>query len=167
MIPSIEIIVAVATNNAIGKDNNLLWRLPADMRFFKEKTITNAVIMGRKTYESIPLKFRPLPNRTNIIITRNKVFEAKGTIIVHSLDEAVDAAINAGHQRLFIAGGGEIYKQALTRANKLWVTRIHRAFDGDTFFPNFSLSNWEIKQFKTFEADTENPFAYSFVEYQR
>src|ERR1035437_7885391 len=107
----ISIIVAVAENNVIGKDNSLIWHLPADMKYFKEKTSGHCVITGRKNYESIPAKFRPLPNRTNIVITRQANFKALGATVVSSIEEAIEKAKQRGDTEIFIIGGAEIYKQ--------------------------------------------------------
>ena len=134
----VSIIVAVSENNVIGKDNSLIWHLPADMKFFKEKTTGHCIITGRKNYESIPEKFRPLPNRTNIVITRQKNYIAPGAIVVGSLEEAFEKnlQIGADADEVFIIGGAEIFKQSMHLVDKLYITRIHHNFDGDVFFPD-------------------------------
>ena len=117
----ISSIVAVSENNVIGKDNSLIWHLPADMKFFKEKTTGHCVITGRKNYESIPEKFRPLPNRINIVITRQKEYIAPGAIVVGSLEEAFEKASQTGNDEVFIIGGAEIYKQSMHLTDMLYV----------------------------------------------
>src|ERR1700751_5612320 len=122
----LSIIVAVAENNVIGKDNTLIWSLPADMKFFKEKTKGHVIITGRKNYESIPEKFRPLPERTNIVITRQLDYNAKGAIVVNSIEEALEyAQTHFATQEVFIIGGAEIYKQTIAGCHKIYLTRIH------------------------------------------
>ena len=119
-----SIIVAAASNNAIGKDNDLLWHLPADMKHFKQLTSGHCILTGRKNFESIPEKFRPLPNRTNIIITRNKDLKVDTCHVFTSIQEGIDFAKSTGEQELFIIGGGEIYKQALPFASKIEFTSV-------------------------------------------
>src|SRR6185436_9235065 len=114
----ISLIVAVAENNVIGRNNRLPWRLPADMKFFKEKTTGHCVITGRKNYDSIPDKFRPLPDRTNIVVTRNQELELPGAIVVTSLDAAIQEAEKRNETECFVIGGGEIFKQVVDRANR-------------------------------------------------
>ena len=132
---NISIIVAVDENFLIGSNNNLPWHLPADMKFFKEKTTGHCVITGRKNYESIPEKFRPLPNRTNIVITRQKSYIAEGAIVVTSIEDAIEGAKQTNDEEIFIIGGGEIFKLALHLVNKIYLTVIHDKFDGDVYFP--------------------------------
>jgi dihydrofolate reductase len=161
----VSIIVAVSENNVIGKDNSLIWHLPADMKFFKEKTSGHCVITGRKNYESIPEKFRPLPNRTNIVITRQKEYFAPGAIVVGSLEEALEKALRTGNDEVFIIGGAEIYKQSMHLADKLYVTRIHHNFDGDAFFPVIDLAHWREIAHIDFNFDEKNKYNYSLIEY--
>jgi dihydrofolate reductase len=163
----ISIIVAVAENNAIGKNNQLLWHLPADMKFFKEKTIGHCVITGRKNYESIPEKFRPLPNRTNIVITRQKNYNAPGAVVVSSLEEAIEKAKAISNDEIFIIGGGEIYAQSLSLADKIYLTKVHRTFDADTFFPELNLDDWEIISSIKYDADDKNEYPFTFMELKR
>src|SRR5712671_3564136 len=115
----LSLIVAVSENNVIGKDNQFPWHLPVDMQFFKEKTMGHCVIMGRKNYDSIPLKYRPLQGRTNIVITRNKDLKIEDGILVHSLDEAINVAEKKNETECFIIGGGDIFKQAIEKADKI------------------------------------------------
>jgi dihydrofolate reductase len=126
----ISIIAAVSNNNVIGKDNKLPWHLPGDLKRFKELTTGHTIIMGRKTFESIG---RPLPSRRNIVVTRNKDYKADGVEIIHSIKEALDLVKN--EDEVFIIGGEEIYKLALPMANKIYLTRINKEYDGDAFFP--------------------------------
>ncbi len=155
----VSIIVATATDGAIGKENKLLWHLPADMKFFKEKTMGHHMIMGRKTYESIG---RPLPGRTTVIITRDTNFKAEGCLVVHSLEEALKAAENAGETEAMITGGAEIYKLALEKANCIYLTLVEGNFEADTFF-TFDKNNWVEQEKKDYKADEKNKFAYSFI----
>ena len=155
----IKIIVAMSKNRVIGNNNELIWKLSSDLKRFKELTTNNPVVMGRKTYESIG---RPLPNRRNIIITRNLEYEADGCEIVSSLEEALLLTNND----CFIIGGGEIYKQSLEIADKIYLTLVHKEFEGDTTFPELG-SDWATIGAKDFEADAKNEYNYSFIEYDR
>lgn len=163
----ISIIVAVSENNVIGKNNTLIWHLPADMKYFKEKTSGHCVITGRKNYESIPEKFRPLPNRTNIIITRQKEYAAPGAIVVSSIEGAIEKAQRLGENEVFIIGGAEIYKQSMHLADQLFVTKIHHSFDGDVSFPEINSSIWKETKRVDFKADEKNIYDYSFGEYKK
>src|ERR1035437_8776354 len=120
----VSLIVAVAENNVIGKDNNLPWHLPADMKYFRDTTLGHCVIMGRKNYDSIPLKYRPLEKRTNIVITRQKDFKADNCIVVHSVEEALSEAKRENESEAFIIGGADIYKQTIDVADKIYYTKI-------------------------------------------
>jgi dihydrofolate reductase len=159
----LTIIAAVAKNNALGKNNDLIWRLPADLKRFKKITLGHHVIMGRKTFESLG---RPLPNRTTIIITRNTTYKAEGCIIVNSLEDAILAAKE--DENPFILGGGEIYKQALLRADLLDLTLVHHDFeDADTFFPDIDFTQWIEINREDFKADEQHAYDYSFVRYKK
>ena len=140
----VSLIVAVSENSVIGKDNDLIWRLPKDMKFFKETTLGHHVIMGRKNFESIPHKYSPLTNRRNVIITKQADYKAKGCIIVNSVKEALEVASKNGDPEPFIIGGGQIYKIALEAnlVDKIYLTKIHHSFDGDTFFNELG-PEWE------------------------
>lgn len=159
----ISIIVAVANNNVIGKDNSLIWSLPADMKFFKEKTTGHCIITGRKNYESIPEKFRPLPNRTNIVITRQKDYSAPGAIIVDSIEKAIEKAKETGDNEIFIIGGAEIYKQSLHLVNRIYLTKIHHTFEGDTFFPELKSSEWTETNCTMGIVDDKNKYEHDFL----
>lgn len=160
----VSLIVAVSENGVIGKDNDLIWHLPNDMKFFKETTQGHHVIMGRKNFESIPHKFRPLPNRTNIIISRQSDYVAEDCIVVNSLEDSLKIAQKNGDVEPFIIGGGQIYKLAIENnlINRIYLTRIHHSFEGDTFFPNLS-EDWKIIERKDFVADEKNRYNYSFL----
>jgi dihydrofolate reductase len=143
---NISIIAAIAKNNAIGKDNDLIWHFPKDMAFFKTTTQNHWVIMGRKNYDSIPEKYRPLPNRTNVIITRQSDFNAPNCIVVNSIEEALEEAKKAQQDEVFIIGGAQIYVETLRKnlATKLYLTHIDKAYEGDAFFPEIDFSQWKI-----------------------
>jgi dihydrofolate reductase len=164
---SISIIVAVAENNVIGKDNALIWHLPADMKYFKEKTTGHCVITGRKNYESIPEKYRPLPDRTNIIITRQKNYTAPGAIVVGSVEEAIEKAKKIGNNEIFIIGGAEIFKQTLHLTDKIYYTKIYHPFEGDTFFPEINYKEWKETSKTDHIADEKNKYNYSFIELEK
>lgn len=156
----ITIIAAIANNNAIGKNNQLIWHLPADLKRFKKVTFGHHIIMGRKTYESLG---KPLPNRTTIIITRNKNYKQNNCIVVNSLNEAIKAA--QADENPYILGGAEIYKQALKIADRLDLTIIHHSFEADAFFPKINYKIWKEVSREDFKADEKNKYNYSFVTY--
>ena len=158
----LTIIAAVAKNNALGKNNDLIWHLPADLKRFKEITLGHHIIMGRKTFESLG---KPLPNRTTIIITRNPDYIAPGCIVVNELTEAIKAA--AEDENPYILGGAEIYKQAMSYADILDLTLVHESFDADVFFPNIDMSKWTEMSRRDFKADEKNKYDYSFVQYKK
>ncbi|MBT5698957.1 MAG: dihydrofolate reductase [Flavobacteriales bacterium] len=160
----VSLIVAVSQNGVIGKDNDLICHLPKDMRFFKDTTMDHHVIMGRKNFESIPHKFRPLPNRTNIVITRQSDYKAEDSIVVNSVEEALKVAKSNEENEAFIIGGGQIYKLAVDAgiADKIYLTKIHHSFDGDTFFPELN-SDWiEVNREDCFK-DDNHKYDYSFI----
>jgi dihydrofolate reductase len=156
----ITIIAAVAENNALGKNNQLLWHLPDDFKRFKTLTSGHYIIMGRKTFESFP---KPLPNRTHIIITRNKDYCPEGCIVVNSLQEAL--AICPKENENYIIGGGEIYKQSIDFADKIDITRVHHEFEADTFFPDLDLNFWQLESEELHQIDDKHAFAFSFLTY--
>tara|TARA_B100000795_G_C22764770_1_gene425194 strand:- start:277 stop:783 length:507 start_codon:yes stop_codon:yes gene_type:complete len=163
----IILIVAVAKpNNGIGKNNDLLWRLPGDMKFFREQTTGFPVITGRKNYESIPEKFRPLPNRDNIVITRQEIDYADA-FVCGSLQEGIDLAKQKNSQKIFIIGGGQIYKQCLDLGliNKMLITWVEADVEADVFFPEFDSEKWDVLFEKKNNPDEKNPYAYTFTEY--
>ena len=164
-----SLIVAVAENKVIGKDNDLIWRLPNDMKFFRETTSNHHIITGRKNYISIPKKFRPLPNRTNIVLTRQTDFEEEGCVVKHNLEDAITFAKDNNESELFIIGGGQIYKEALEKdlIDKMYITHVHHDFDGDTFFPEIDNTIWnKVSEIKN-TADEKHQYPYSFVAYEK
>ena len=160
----VSLIVAVSENGVIGKDNDLIWHLPKDMKFFKDTTMGHHVIMGRKNFESIPHKFRPLPNRINIIITRQSDYKAEGCVVVNSVEEALKVAKSNGDNEAFIIGGGQIYKLAVDAGlvDKIYLTKIYHSFEGDTFFPELN-SDWKEVNREVFFADEKNKYNFSFI----
>ncbi len=164
---TISIIAAHTKNMVIGKNNDLPWHLPDDMNFFKEKTKHHPIIMGRKNYESIPHKWRPLPFRDNIVVTRDKNYQADGCQVVNSLESAIDLAKSLNEKEIFIIGGGEVYKQGLKYANKMYLTEINTELEGDVFFPEYDKNIWEITDSQHHEIDEKHPFDFKFVTYSR
>lgn len=163
----VSIIVAVSENHVIGRNNNLIWNLPADMKFFKEKTIGHHVLMGRKNFESIPEKYRPLPNRVNIVVSRKEIASTSDVKFVKDIESGIQLARNSGEEELFIIGGGEIYRQTMNMADKMYITRVHKSFDGDTFFPEVDESVWKISSSVFRKADESNEFDMTYVEYTK
>ncbi|MFD2245691.1 dihydrofolate reductase [Pontibacter ruber] len=159
----ISIVVAIADNNVIGKDNQLIWHLPADLRHFKQKTMGHPMIMGRKTFDSIG---KPLPGRTTIIVTRQEDYTAEGCLVAHSIQEALEKAKELDPQ-VSIIGGAEIYKQALPFVDVIYLTRVHHTFDGDTFFPELNEAEWEQISAAPHEPDEKNKYPYTFIELRR
>jgi len=160
---TISLIAAVGNNRVIGSNNQLPWHMPRDMKFFMNKTKGHYVIMGRKNFESINKK--PLPNRTNIVITRDKDYEAPGAYVVHSLEEAI-AKVGTDEEP-FIIGGSEIYRQAISIIDRMYITRIYGDFEGNSFFPEVDYSQWRLKKKDAYEADEKNPYPYAFFIYER
>ncbi len=166
MKPCISLIVAVSENNAIGKNNQLLWHLPGDLKYFKEQTVDKPVIMGRKTFDSIISAIgRPLPNRQNIVVTGNKNFFYEGAMSANTLSEAIQLAGQV--PEIMIIGGSSIYEQALPIANKIYLTRVHQVFEGDVFFPQLDGNVWQIVKEERHEADEKNAYAYTFMVYHQ
>ena len=158
----ISLLVAAAENNAIGKDNKLLWHLPKDLKFFKNITWGMVVIMGRKTYEAVD---KPLPGRVNIVITTQPDWQRENAQVAKSLDDALKQAAATNCKEIFIIGGGEIYKQSMDIADKIYITRVHATLDGDTFFPVIDESKWTLKENIDFEADDKHAYAFSFQQW--
>jgi len=163
----ISLIAALSLNRVIGKNNDLPWRLPDDMKYFMESTKGHYVIMGRKNYQSLPDKFRPLPNRTNIVITRSQDFKAPGCQVVHTLNDALEITRKANQQQVFIIGGAEIYALALPLANRLYLTEIQAEVVGDTYFPEVNMTTWKELSRRRHLADDRHLFAFDFVVYER
>ncbi len=157
------IIVAIADNNAIGKDNALLWHISEDLKFFKRTTMGCPVIMGRKTFESIG---RPLPKRTNIVVSRSGYDAPEGVVVVTSLEDAFAAVQSSDVERAFVIGGGQIYAQAMSLADRLIVTHVHTVIeDADTFFPDVDPSVWSVADRSELQIDSETGYTFEFVEY--
>jgi dihydrofolate reductase len=154
----LTLIAATSTNNALGKDNQLVWHLPDDFKRFKALTSQHYIIMGRKTFESFP---KPLPNRTHVIITRNKSYEApEGCNVVSSFEEAIEACPK--NEEIFIIGGGEIYKQSIDMADKVELTRVHTTVEADTFFPEINPEQWELVFEEVHLKDEKHAFDFTF-----
>jgi dihydrofolate reductase len=162
-------IVAVAENNVIGRKGDLPWHLPDDMKYFMNTTRGHHIITGRVNFESIPLRFRPLKDRTNLVVTRNPDYEAPGAIVLGSLEDALARCRKAGEQEAFIIGGGEIFRQALEQdlIQRLYLTRIHANVEGDVYFPELDPSAWTEKSRVRHEADQKHAFPFSFLVLER
>ncbi|GAB3819478.1 dihydrofolate reductase [Pontibacter rugosus] len=154
----ISIVVAAAENNVIGKDNDLIWYLPADLKHFKKLTMGHPMVMGRKTFESIG---KPLPGRTSIIITSQENFTAEGCLVAHSLEEALEKG-KALNTEVCVIGGATIYKQALPLTDKVYLTRVHQSFEGDVYFPDLLRNEWQIEAEEHHEPDDKNKYSYTF-----
>lgn len=164
----ISIIVAVGEKNEIGRNGDLLWRLPKDMEHFKKLTMGHHVLMGRITWDSIPPKFRPLEGRVNLVISRQTEYQPSGGISVKSLDSAIDYAIRNGENELMVIGGGEIYQQVFNKANTIYLTRVHHTFpDADTFFPELKKTEWIEVSCEKHDTDAKHAYPYSFITYNR
>jgi len=161
---TITIIAAIAKNNALGKDNDLIWYLPADLKRFKKVTTGHHILMGRNTYESIG---KPLPNRTTVIITRNSDYKAEGCVVVNNIEKAIEVAKE--DEQVFIIGGAQIYKQAMEAnlVDQLDITLVHQNFDADVFFPEIKTATWKEASRENFDADEKNKYDYSFISYKK
>ena len=160
---TISIIAALASNNVIGRGNQMPWHLSADLKRFKALTMGHHLVMGRKTFESIG---RPLPGRTTVVVTRRGDFSAAEVTVAASLDAALDLACGDGE--VFIAGGADIYEQMIHRADRMYLTRVHADFEGDAFFPDFDdVTEWSLVDSEHHEPDDKNPLPYSFLTYER
>lgn len=160
----ITIIAAIGLNNALGKDNDLIWHLPADLKQFKKTTSGHPIVMGRKTFESIG---KPLPNRRNIIITRDNNYRQIGCDTANSLQKALDLV--SDQDKVFIIGGAQIYQQAMEEnlADELQITLVHDTFEADVFFPEFDMLQWELISREDFDQDDKNPYDYSFLTFKK
>lgn len=163
----ISMIAAVAKNGVIGKDNDLAWHLPDDMKYFMNTTRGHHVIMGRKNFDSIPEKYRPLPDRTNIIVTRQKDYVQKDCIIAHSMDEAYEYCRKSNPEEIFIIGGGQIYAAGLEKADRLYITEVNANVEGDTYFPDVDESQWAETSRKHHNQDDRHLYDFDFVIYDR
>ncbi len=153
----IVMIAAVAENNALGKDNGLVWHLPNDFKRFKELTSGHYIIMGRKTFESFP---KPLPNRTHVVITRQQNYQPEGCIVVNSIENAIQACPE--NEVIYIIGGGEIYSQALAFSDKIEITKVHGDFEADAFFPEIKAEDWELVQSDFNNKDERHLYDYTY-----
>ncbi|MGI8951270.1 MAG: dihydrofolate reductase [Chitinophagaceae bacterium] len=163
---TLSFVVAASENNAIGKKNQLLWNLPNDQKFFKNITWAMPVLMGRKTFESLDSK--PLNGRINMILTTKKNFKSPGIIIVHNLKDAIFFAEQNDYKELMILGGGEVYKEIMPKANKIYLTRVHAVFeDADAFFPEIDKKKWNLISNKDFFKDEKHAYDYSFQVWER
>jgi dihydrofolate reductase len=164
----VSLIVAVSENKVIGKNNDLAWHLPDDMKFFQDKTKGHFVIMGRRNYESIPHKYRPLPNRTNVIVSRQKDYLAKDCFVVDSIIAALELAQQHNDTEPFIIGGGQIYRLALEQnlVHKIYLTRVHTNLEGDTYFEHLD-EQWKLTHEKYHPMDDRHPYSFTFQTYER
>ena len=158
----VSLIVAMDNERGIGKNNDLMWHLPADMKFFKETTTGHIVVTGRKNYDSIPERFRPLPNRENAVLTRNTDYEAPGAVIFSSLEDCLKHYRDETERTVFIIGGGQIYKEAMTLGvlAEMYITHVNQTYGADTFFPDFNESDWKVET--VFEQEANEKHAVSF-----
>ena len=163
MSKQISIIVAIASNFAIGKDNDLLWHISKDLKRFKELTQGHFIVMGKKTYFSLPR--RPLPKRTNMIITDNDGEQIDDCLMAYSIEDAISKMDSENEN--FIIGGGSIYAQFVKHATKMYITRVHNDFEGDVFFPEFNTKEWKLAEKVDVNDDPQNEFKYSFETYVR
>ena len=162
----ISLIAAITRNRVIGLKNDLPWHLPDDMKYFMQTTKGHHVVMGRRNFESIPEKFRPLPNRINIVMSRQEDLRLPQCHVVSSLDSAIDIARQASEQELFIIGGSAIYRLGLPRANRLYLTEIDAELEGDTFFPDYDRTSWKEVSRKHHPADERHAYPFDFVIYE-
>jgi dihydrofolate reductase len=169
----IKLIVAKAQNDVIGKDNDLIWHLPADMRFFSETTKGNIVLMGRRNWDSIPLKYRPLSNRINVVITRNTGFSHPDCVVFNSVEAGINHyknhAATADDQDLYIIGGGQIYAYCMDNdlLDEMYVTFIDHTFDGDTYFPEIDESKWKKERIMHHPIDEKNKYLFEVFHYTK
>jgi len=157
-------IVAISENNVIGKDNTLLWHLPNDLKYFKSKTSLHCVIMGRRTYQSIG---KPLPNRTNIVVSANENMVADGCVLVKSIEDALIVARSNHELEAFVIGGGQIYEATLGLAERIYITKVHASFEGDTFFPQLRETEWHCISTEVHLKDEKNHYDYDFEIWER
>lgn len=159
----ITLVVAKNEKNVIGDDNQLIWHLPSDLKHFKEITTGHPILMGRKTFDSIG---KPLPNRLNIVITRNRTWQADGVEVAHSLEEAVETGLKAA-PNIFIIGGGKIFEESMEIADAIELTEIYNQLDGDALFPEINTEIWEEVSRQDYKKDEKNQFDYSFIRYEK
>ncbi|PAD36719.1 dihydrofolate reductase [Terribacillus saccharophilus] len=160
----ISLLFAMDQNRGIGYENDLPWRLPRDLRFFKEKTTGQIIVMGRKTLDSMN---GALPNRTNVVLTRDKAFKADGVTILHDVNAVKELADEHSEKEIFIIGGSEIFSQTLEIADRIYMTYIEESFPADTYFPDFPLNKWQETSREKGVKDERNPYDYYFIQYDR
>lgn len=163
----ISLVVAMGLNHEIGFEGDLLWRLPADMNRFKQITLHHHVLMGRKTFLSIPEKFRPLPDRTNIVVSSSEKGFGDGVLVFDNLDNAIKHAFEAQETELMVIGGGQIYEQTIKKADRLYITRVMSSFKADTFFPNDFETTFHLVDIESFQANEKNTFDMQFEVWER
>ncbi len=163
----VVLIVALDQERGIGRNNDLMWHLPDDMRFFREQTTGHIVVMGRKNWDSIPEKFRPLPNRENVVLTRNTDFHTAGCKVFHSLDACFSFYQAEEARTVFIIGGGEIYRAALASGmvSEMLITHVNDTFGADTFFPEWNAAEWDVEHIATHEQDERHAAAFTIRRY--
>jgi dihydrofolate reductase len=170
LLTPVILIAAIGKNNELGRNNDLLWRLKSDMNFFKSTTSGHWVIMGRKSWESLPPRFRPLPNRFNCVVSRNVVFQAEGAHLFSNVKSAIETARQSNAEKVFIIGGAQIYNQSLQEnlADEMYLTHVDATFDdADVFFPNVEKSAWDIQEIGRFEADDNNQYSGTIFHYRK
>ena len=161
-LPNLSIIAAMSDNRAIGRDNQLPWRLPADLAHFKRLTMGKPIVMGRRTWESLP---GLLPHRTHIVVTRDRDYPANGALVAHSIEQAIELAGDV--DEIMVVGGANLYAQTIPLATRMYLTHVHQFIDGDTRFPDYEAGDWREVACERHSADGRNPHDYSFVELQR
>ena len=166
---NISLIVAMDLERGIGRNNDLMWHLPADMHFFKETTKGHVVIMGRKNFDSIPEKYRPLPGRQNVILTRNRLFQAENCLVFHSLNDSFSHFKDEKSRKLFIIGGGEVYRLALEsdQLTEMFITTVNKVYGADTFFPEFDEKLWEKSKIGHHKVDDQHEVDFTFWHYKK
>lgn len=157
----ITFVVAMDDNRLIGRDNALPWRLPDDMRWFRDHTMGKPCIMGRKTWDSLPERFRPLPGRLNVVVTRNRDFEARGAVVVHSIEDALSVAGDA--EEVVIIGGADLFGRLMPVVDRLYLTQVHDAADGDVYFPEFDRDEWRETCREFHPADDRHAQAFTWM----
>ncbi len=160
----VSAIVAAAENRVIGKDNQIPWYLSKDLQFFKKTTLNHHIVMGRKSFHAIG---KPLPKRTNIVVTRDAFFTASGVLVTHSIEEGLQIALDNNEDEAFIIGGGEIYAQSMDLWDRIYYTRVHAEPEGDVFFPELDHRLWDLKREEFFPADEKNDYDFTIQIFQR
>lgn len=159
--PRVAYVVAMDDNRLIGRDNDLPWRLPDDMAWFRRQTMGKPCIMGRKTYDSLPPRFRPLPGRLNIVVTRNVDYKAPGAIVAHSVEEALSAAGEV--EEIVIVGGADLFRRLMPVVNRLYLTQIHGTAEGDVFFTEYDHVRWREVYRQEHSTDERHPYAFTWL----